>query len=107
MSGETILVVDDSHHTREFIVDYVLKPKGYLAILAVDGAEGVQSGAGTTPRSDHPRRGTAQLDGMDVLHALKANGLNIPVIMSTAHGSEQIADRSVPAGRARLRAQAV
>jgi hypothetical protein len=37
MSGETILIVDDSHHTREFIVDYVLKPKGYLAILAVDG----------------------------------------------------------------------
>jgi DNA-binding response OmpR family regulator len=42
MAGETILVVDDSRATREFIVDYVLKPKGFLAILAVDGDEGVQ-----------------------------------------------------------------
>jgi len=42
MAGETILVVDDSRPTREFIVDYVLKPKGFLAILAVDGEEGVQ-----------------------------------------------------------------
>jgi two-component system NtrC family sensor kinase len=31
------------------------------------------------------------MDGMEVLRALKANGLNVPVIMSTAHGSEQVA----------------
>ena len=91
MSGETILVVDDSHHTREFVVDYVLKPKGYLAILAVDGAEGVRLALEQHPDLIILDMELPKLDGMQVLHALKDNGLNIPVIMSTAHGSEQIA----------------
>src|SRR5512137_2472120 len=91
MSGETILVVDDSHHTREFIVDYVLKPKGYRAVLAVDGVEGVQLALEQKPDLIILDMKLPKLDGMDVLHALKDNGLNIPVIMVTAHGSEQIA----------------
>jgi class 3 adenylate cyclase/DNA-binding response OmpR family regulator len=91
VSGETILVVDDSHHTREFIVDYVLRPKGYLAILAVDGAEGVQLALDQKPDLIILDIELPKLDGMGVLHALKDNGLSIPVIMSTAHGSEQIA----------------
>src|SRR5512143_645027 len=91
MAGETILVVDDSRPTREFIVDYVLKPKGYLAILAVDGAEGVQLALDQHPDLIILDIELPKLDGMGVLHALKDNGLNIPVIMSTAHGSEQIA----------------
>jgi class 3 adenylate cyclase/DNA-binding response OmpR family regulator len=91
MAGETILVVDDSRPTREFIVDYVLKPKGYLTILAVDGEEGVQLAVEQHPDLIILDVELPRLDGMGVLHALKANGLSIPVIMSTAHGSEQVA----------------
>jgi class 3 adenylate cyclase/DNA-binding response OmpR family regulator len=91
MAGETILVVDDSRPTREFIVDYVLKPKGYLTILAVDGEEGVQLALEQNPDLMILDVELPRLDGMGVLHALKANGLSIPVIMSTAHGSEQVA----------------
>lgn len=91
MSGETILVVDDSRHTREFIVDYILKPKGYLAILAVDGAAGVQLALEQKPDLIILDVELPKLDGMGVLRALKDNGLNLPVIISTAHGSEQMA----------------
>src|SRR5512139_405856 len=91
MAGETILVVDDSRPTREFIVDYVIKPKGFLAMLAVDGEEGVQLALEQSPDLIILDVELPRLDGMGVLHKLKASGLSIPVIMSTAHGSEQVA----------------
>ena len=91
MTGETILVVDDSRPTRDFMVDYVLKPKGYRAILAVDGEEGVQLALEQHPDLIILDMELPRMDGMEVLHALKARGLNIPVIMATAHGSEQVA----------------
>jgi len=91
MSGETILVVEDSHHTREFIVDYVLKPQGYRAMQAVDGAEGLRLAREHKPDLIILDMELPKLDGMGVLHGLKESGLNFPVIMSTAHGSEQIA----------------
>jgi len=91
MTGETILVVDDSRPTRDFMVDYVLKPKGYRAILAVDGEEGVQLALEQHPDLIILDMELPRMDGMEVLHALKARGLNLPVIMATAHGSEQVA----------------
>ena len=107
MSGETILVVDDSSLTREFIVDYVLKPKGYRAMQAIDGAEGLRLAREHKPDLIILDMEMPKLDGMGVLRALKESGLNFPVIMSTAHGSEQIASRSLSAGCARLRPQAL
>jgi class 3 adenylate cyclase/DNA-binding response OmpR family regulator len=98
MAGETILVIDDSRATREFIVDYVLKPKGYLAVLAVDGAEGVQLALEQKPDLIILDVELPKMDGMEVLHALKQNGVNVPVIMSTAHGSEQIATEAFRLG---------
>src|SRR5512136_928772 len=98
MAGETILVVDDSRPTRDFIVEYVLKPKGYRAILAVDGEEGVQLAIEQHPDLIILDVELPRMDGMEVLHALKANGLNIPVIVATAHGSEQVATEAFRLG---------
>ncbi|MBI5565741.1 MAG: DNA-binding response regulator, partial [Chloroflexi bacterium] len=42
MSGETILVVDDSKPTRDFCVEYVLKPNRYVPCVARDGEEGIR-----------------------------------------------------------------
>ena len=89
MAGETILVVDDARPTREFIVEYVLKPKGFRPILAVNGAEGLQLARAQNPDLIILDFELPKLSGLEVLEALKADGLNIPVIMSTAHGSEQ------------------
>lgn len=91
MSGETILVIDDSRPTREFIVDYVLKPRGYRAILAVDGEEGVQLALELNPDLIILDVLLPRMTGTDFLRTLKAHDLDIPVIIATAHGSEQIA----------------
>src|SRR5512136_1309240 len=98
MTGATILVVDDSRPTRDFMVEYVLRPKGYRAMLAVDGEEGVQLALEQAPDLIILDMELPRMDGMEVLHALKANGLNVPVIMATAHGSEQVATEAFRLG---------
>ena len=89
MADETILVIDDARPTRDFILEYVLKPKGFHPLLAVNGVEGLQLARTQSPDLIILDLELPRLSGMEVLQALKADGLNIPVIMSSAHGTEQ------------------
>jgi class 3 adenylate cyclase/DNA-binding response OmpR family regulator len=91
MTGETILVVDDSKTTRDFAIDYVLKPYGYRALAAVDGEDGLRVALETLPDLIILDLEMPRLNGLEVLRALRKRALTIPVILSTAHGSEGIA----------------
>ncbi len=91
MSGETILVIDDSKATVDFAVDYVLKPNGFVTLVARDGAEGVRKALAAPPDLIILDFEMPKMNGLDVLRALNGRSLNIPVILSTAHGSEAIA----------------
>jgi class 3 adenylate cyclase/DNA-binding response OmpR family regulator len=91
MSGETILVVDDSKATLDFAVDYVLKPNGYKPLIAHDGAEGVRKAFNESPDLIVLDFEMPRMNGLEVLRTLNDRSLNIPVILSTAHGSEAIA----------------
>ncbi len=42
MPGIQVLVVDDSREIRDFVVEYVLEPHGFVTIEASDGASGVR-----------------------------------------------------------------
>jgi CheY-like chemotaxis protein/class 3 adenylate cyclase len=91
MSGETILVVDDGKENRDFIVEYVLEPNGFVPLVARDGMEGLEMA-----RQHHPDLilldlQMPRMDGLQVLDALNAEQLDIPVILMTFHGSEEIA----------------
>jgi class 3 adenylate cyclase/CheY-like chemotaxis protein len=92
MSGEQILVIDDSQQTRDFVVGYILTPNGYKADVARDGAEGLRKAQGNPPPDliildlEMPK-----MTGIQVLEALREKRLNIPAILMTFHGSEQIA----------------
>jgi DNA-binding response OmpR family regulator/class 3 adenylate cyclase len=91
MSGETILVIDDGKENREFIVEYVLNPNNFRALEARDGREGLE-----LARQYHPDLILLDLqmpimNGMEVLDALNAERLEIPVILMTFHGSEEVA----------------
>jgi signal transduction histidine kinase/DNA-binding response OmpR family regulator len=91
MAGERVLVVDDRKENVELIVDYVLKPHGYVSILAYDGAEGLR-----LAQSEHPDLilldiNMPRMTGIEVLEALKREGIQIPVIVMTFHGSETMA----------------
>jgi len=92
MAGERILVIDDSQQTRDFVVEYVLTPHGFLPEVARDGAEGLRK-ALATPAPDliildleMPK-----MTGIQVLEALREKRVNIPAVLMTFHGSEQIA----------------
>jgi len=86
-----VLVVDDGRDNREFIVDYILKPNGFVPLLARDGAEGMEM-----VRKHHPDLilldlQMPRMNGMQMLDALQAEGWDIPVILMTFHGSEEVA----------------
>lgn len=91
MSGETILVVDDGKENRDFIVDFILKPNGFNYLLARDGVEGMQLARDYAPDLMLLDLQMPQMDGMQVLQALQAEQLNIPVVIMTFHGNEEIA----------------
>jgi class 3 adenylate cyclase/DNA-binding response OmpR family regulator len=91
MSGETILVIDDSPATRDFVVDDVLKPRGYVPLVARDGEAGVRVILETPPDLIILDLEMPKMNGVQVLETLKKQALSIPVILATAHGSEAIA----------------
>jgi class 3 adenylate cyclase/DNA-binding response OmpR family regulator len=91
VAGELILVVDDSKENREFITDYILKPSNYRFIEARDGVEGMAAARRDQPDLILLDLQMPHLDGMGVLEALRRENLNIPVILMTFHGSEEIA----------------
>ena len=91
MSGERILVVDDSKENREFIIDYILKPNGFDVLQARDGLEGMEQARQGAPDLILLDLQMPRLDGTGVLQALRRENMNIPVILMTFHGSEEIA----------------
>src|SRR5215470_15471134 len=91
VTGERILVVDDSKENREFIIDYILKPNGYEPVEARDGVEGMELARKISPDLMLLDLQMPRLDGTGVLTALRRENLAIPVILMTFHGSEEIA----------------
>lgn len=91
MTGERILVVDDSKHTRDFVADCVLQQNGFVPTLARDGAEGVRLALQAPPDLMILDYEMPKMNGLEVLRAIRTKKLAIPVILSTAHGSEAFA----------------
>jgi len=86
-----VLVVDDSHEIRDFVIQYILEPNGFEAVEAADGAAGVRrllEGDLDLLLLDLEM---PKMSGFEVLDALHARQLEIPVILMTSHGSESIA----------------
>lgn len=98
-SGERILVVDDSAEIRKFISESILKPNGFQVDIASDGAEGLRKALGTpAPDLIFLDYEMPKLSGIQVLEALREKRSDIPVILITSHGSEQIAVQAFQLG---------
>jgi len=91
VAGELILVVDDGADMREFVVEYVLKPNDYRWLTAEDGQRGLQLALTESPDLILLDLQMPRLDGIGMLKAMQEHGLNIPVVLMTFHGSEEIA----------------
>lgn len=91
MAGERILVVDDGQENRDFVVEYVLQPNGYEALIARDGVEGVELALKHHPDLILLDLQMPRMNGIQVLKSLAGRQMDIPVILMTFHGSEEIA----------------
>lgn len=91
MAGERILIVDDGRENRDFIVEYVIQPNGFVPLIARDGQEGLQLALQERPDLILLDLQMPKLNGLEVLEHLMAAEANIPVILMTFHGSEEIA----------------
>lgn len=91
MAGELILVVDDGQENRDFIVEYILTPNGYRALVARDGKEALQIIQEQTPDLMLLDYQMPRMNGIDVLKILAASNINLPVILMTFYGSEEVA----------------
>lgn len=91
MAEETILVIDDGAEARDFIIDYVLKPNGYRALVADGGKKGLKLAEKHKPDLILLDLQMPGMDGFGVLQRMADLGLNIPVVIVTFHGSEEIA----------------
>lgn len=95
----TVLIVDDDPPIREMLTDF-LKEEGYETLVATDGA-----GALDALRQSSERIDLALLDmrlpdvqGLEILRAVAEKGMELPVIVMTAHGTSSTAIHSMQLG---------
>ncbi len=91
MANETILIVDDGKDNREFIHDYILEPNGYRSMQARDGLEGLEMAVKYRPDLILLDFNMPRLDGAGVIKRLSDRKIDIPIILMTFYGSEDIA----------------
>lgn len=91
MAGERILIVDDGRENRDFLVEYVCQPNGYVSLVAKDGQEGLELALKNRPDLILLDLQMPKLTGIEVLQHLAEAQADIPVILMTFHGSEEIA----------------
>ena len=89
MAGETILVVDDKPESLEFITEYLLRPSGYVPLVATNGQEGLRIALAERPDLMILDFKMPEMSGLEVLRALREKQADIPVILMTAYGSEE------------------
>ncbi|HBX68185.1 MAG TPA: hypothetical protein DEH25_02035 [Chloroflexi bacterium] len=93
MNQEVILVVDDNRQIADVTAGSILPSLGYNALLAYGSSQALD-----IIRKHHEQISLMLVDlqmpglsGMELLRKLKDEGFDIPAILVTAHGSEQIA----------------
>lgn len=88
---ETILIIEDSEELINFLKDSILGPSGYEILTAWDGQEGLRRALEDEPDLILLDLNLPRMTGMEVLQVLHDRGSEIPIILMTFYGSEEIA----------------
>ncbi len=98
MSRERILVVDDSAEVRDFLANTLLHPEGYAVEVARSGKEGLDKVTSNPPDLVITDQAMPKMTGLEMISKMRARGLETPVILMTAEGSEEIASQAFRVG---------
>jgi CheY-like chemotaxis protein len=98
MAGETVLIIEDRRENIVHLANNVLKPEGYRVITAMDGQRGLQRILADRPDLIILDLNMPKMDGLEVLAALEEHQVDIPVILTTFYGSEQVAQQALQLG---------
>ncbi len=88
MSGECILVIDDSREIVKHLTERVLPNFGYATLHASDGKSGLALIREKKPDLVMLDYNLPEMTGIDVLREMAQSGLNTPVVLMTGYGSE-------------------
>ena len=88
---ERVLIIDDSKEIRDFLAEYILEPKDFEVLSAVDGLMGLEMAIAERPDLIIIDQQMPQMTGMQVLQKLREREVSIPSILMTGKGSEEIA----------------
>jgi diguanylate cyclase (GGDEF)-like protein/PAS domain S-box-containing protein len=91
VNKETILVVDDNRQLGDFIAYRLLPSMGYSASTVYNGKSALETIRATPPSLILLDLELPDATGLDILRQLNAEGIHIPTVLFTAHGSEHIA----------------
>lgn len=95
---ERVLVIDDSPEIRDFVVEYILKPKGFEVLTASDGIMGLELAIAKEPDLMITDQQMPGLTGLEVLQKLHERNISVPAILITGEGSEDTAVRAFRLG---------
>lgn len=88
---EEILIIDDSEQICSLLANYVLPELGYKPAIAHTGRLGLQRLRQNLPDLILLDLQLPDISGLELLRLVAQEGYDVPVILMTAHGSENIA----------------
>jgi len=86
--GDRILVVDEDRAVLDLLANQVLKPLGYQVEVESDGSRAVEQALAYTPDLIIVSLTVPGLSGKDLLVALRAQGTEVPVLVTAPEGGE-------------------
>ncbi|MCP4190643.1 MAG: response regulator [Planctomycetaceae bacterium] len=95
----TILLVDDSATDRRMIGG-VLERNGFAVRYAENGSGALKQLARTQPQAVLTDMQMPEMDGLDLVKAIRSRFPEVPVILMTGHGSETLAAQALQHGAA-------
>jgi signal transduction histidine kinase/DNA-binding response OmpR family regulator len=90
MAEETILIIEDEYDIAS-MMDELVREQGYQPVVAHDGLSGLDLALQERPDLILLDLRLPEISGVDLLSQLHDHELNIPVVVVTAWGSEELA----------------
>lgn len=97
LTDRHILVVDDDADIQQLLHDR-LRASGYQTFSAIDGQQALDALGSQEFQGMILDIGIGQIDGLEVLRRIRQTNQQLPIIMITASGSQQLAIKAIEMG---------